>query len=163
MTNEQYLDILSCPRVDPVRQGAKILVADNASTTAGASDTEKELSSSGIDDGTTEDGVEEGSLLESALLPRGIIRPPTRRGQVRVEAIARRISVAVQNIPHSRKEHVIHSMEVKIKNLFKNNPHYEFILPSDPYNPYYKWRITENRANRGVDPSYDLTGFSSVA
>ncbi len=163
MTNEQYLDALSCPRIDPVKQGAKIMGNDDASTTTGATGTDVEQSSSGVEDETSDDDREEPDLLDDANLPPGIIRPATRREQARVEAIARRLVIANMNLNHAQKNLAVRQMEGKMQKLFKNNAEFNFLFPDDPYNPYYKWRIAENRANRGVDPHFDLTGFASGA
>lgn len=51
MTNEQWLDALSCPRIDPIKQGKKVsmtLKSDNESTNTDSSDIDsgdEELSS----------------------------------------------------------------------------------------------------------------------
>ena len=158
MTNEQYLDTLSCPRIDPVKQGAKIMGNDDASMTTEATGTDVEQSSSGVEDETSGDDGQEADLLDDANLAPGLIRPTTRRAQARVEAIARRLVIANMNLDHTQKNLAIRQMEVKMQKLFENNPEFKFLFPDDPYNPYYKWRIAENRANRGVDPRFDLTG-----
>ncbi len=163
MTNEQYLDVLSCPRIDPVKQGAKIMGNDDASMTTGAIDTDVERSSSGVEDETSEDDGKEPVLLDDANLAPGIIRPTTRRAQARVEAIARRLVIANLNLNHAQKNLAIRQMEGRMQKLFENNPEFKFLYPDDPYNPYYKWRVAENRANRGVDPRFDLTGFGRRA
>lgn len=159
MTNEQYIDALSCPRIDPVKQGAKIMGNDDASITMEATGTDVEQSSSGAEDETSEDDAEEPELLDDANLAPGVIRPTTRRAQARVEAIARRLAIANMNLNHTQKNLAIRQMEGRMQKQFKNNPGFKFLFPDDPYNPYYKWRIAENRANRGVDPRFDLTGF----
>ena len=163
MTNEQYLDALSCPRIDPVKQGAKIMGNDDASMTTGATGTDVEQSSSEVGDETSEDDGKEPDLLEDANLAPGIIRPATRRAQARVEAIARRLVIANINLDHAQNNVAIGQMEGRMQKLFKDNPEFKFLFPDDPYNPYYKWRIAENRANRGVDPLFDLTGFGRRA
>ena len=136
---------------------------DDASMTTGATGTDVEQSSSGVEDETSEDDMEEPDLLDDANLAPNVIRPTTRRAQARVEAIARRLVIANMNLNNAQKILAIRQMEGKMQKLFKSNPEFKFLFPDDPYNPYYKWRIAENKANRGVDPRFDLTGFGSRA
>lgn len=163
MTNEQYLDALSCPRIDPVKQGAKIMGNNDASIMTGVTSTDVEEGSSGIEDETSDDDWGKPDLLDHANLPPGIIRPVARRAQARVEAVARRLVSANMNLPRTRINLAIQQMEGRMQKLFENSPEYRFLSPDDPYNPYYKWRIAENKANRGVDPRFDLTGIGGGA
>lgn len=159
MTNEQYLDVLSCPRIDPVKQGAKIMGNDGASMTTGATGTDVEQSASGVEDEVSEDDGEAPDLLDDANLAPSVIRPNTRRAQARVEAIARRLATANMDLKDAQKDLAIRQMEGRMQKLFNKNPEFKFLFPDDPYNPYYKWRMAENRANRGIDPRFDLTEF----
>ena len=159
MTNEQYLDALSCPRIDPVKQGAKIMGNNDASMMTGATSTDGEEGSSGIEDETSDDDWGKPDLLDHANLPPGIIRPVTLRAQARVEAVARRLVSANIDLPGTRINLAIRQMEGRMQKLFENNPEFRFLSYDDLYNPYYKWRIAENKANRGVDPRFDLTGI----
>ena len=163
MTNEQYLDALSCPRNDPVKQGAKIMGNNDASTMTGATGTDGELSSSGIEDETSDDDWVKPDMLNDANLPPGVIRPVTRRAQARVEAVARRLVSANMNSNHAQINLAIRQMEGRMQKSFENNRDFRFLFPDDPYNPYYKWRIAETKANRGVDPRFDLTGIGGGA
>ena len=157
MTNEQYLDALSCPRIDPVKQGAKIMGNNDASMMTGTTGTDGEDGSSGIEDETSDDESGKPDLLDNANLPPSVIRPVTRRAQARVEAVARRLVIANMNMNHARINLAIRQMEGRMQKLFENNPEFRFLFPDNPYNPYYKWRIAENKANRGVDPRFDLS------
>ena len=157
MTNDQYLEALSCPRIDPVKQGAKIMGNHDASTMTGTTGTDGEDSSSGVEDETSDDDWGKPDLLDDASLPPSVIRPVTRRAQARVEAVARRLVSANMNLNNAQINLAIGQMEGRMQRLFENNPEFRFLFPDDPYNPYYKWRIAENKANRGVDPRFDLS------
>ena len=163
MTNEQYLDALSCPRNDPVKQGAKIMGNNDALMMTGATGTDGEESSSGIEDETSDDDWVRPDTLDDANLPPGVIRPVTRRAQARVEAVARRLVSANMNLNHTRINLAVRQMEFRMQKSFENNPDFRFLFPEDPYNPYYKWRIAENKASRGIDPRFDLTGIGGGA
>lgn len=163
MTNEQYLEALSCPRIDPVKQGAKIMGNNDASMMAGTTGTDREDSSSGIEDETSDDEWGKPDLLDDANLPPSVIRPVTHRAQAHVEAVARRLVSANVNLNYTQINLAIHQMEGRMQKLFENNPDFRFLFPDDPYNPYYKWRIAENKANRGVDPRFDLSETGGAA
>ena len=136
---------------------------DNASTVTGATGTDGEVSSSGIEDETSDDDWVKPNMLDDANLPAGVIRPVTRRAQARVEAVARRLVSANIKSDHARINLAIRQMEGRIQKSFENNPDFRFLFPDNLYNPYYKWRIAENKANRGVDPRFDLTGIGGGA
>lgn len=129
----------------------------------GATGTDGEESSSETEDETSDDNWVKPDLLDDANLPPGAIRPVTRRAQARVEAVARRLVSANMNLKHAQINLVIQQMEGRMQKLFENNPEFRFLFPDDPYNPYYKWRIAENKVNRGVDPRFDLTGIGGGA
>lgn len=146
MTNEQYLDAISCPRIDPIKQGQKVMAQVEENFLESEDGDEKvEI----IDDTEDEDSEEEDEE-EYETLPEGAIHPDDCVAERRIERIARAICI------YSVKEQAFYEGHMKQK--FLNEPKWakhSFLLPSDRHHIYYKYRIAENRAGRGIDPEYD--------
>lgn len=139
MTDKQYLDAISCPRIDPIKQGENVMSGDEV--TAGESSTNrKRLEELNLDD--TEDDEEEG------MLPPGVRRPEVRAQQVRIERICRVIC--------TKPQHQQNALEANMKQKFRGKSDSTFLFPRDPYHLFYKWRLAENRAGRGIDPEDDF-------
>ena len=132
MSNEQYLDAISCPRIDPIRQGQKVLISD----TSEDENIEEEA------------GGEEEEEYET--LPEGAIRPNDCLAERRIERIARALCIH----PVEKQAFYQDLMTRKLLDDPKWAKH-SFLNPSDRHHIYYKFRIAENRAGRGIDPEYD--------
>lgn len=146
MTNEQYLDAISCPRIDPIKQGQKVMAqVEESLLESEDGDENVEI----IDDTEDEDNEEEDEE-EYEVLPKGAIRPEDCVAERRIERIARAICI------RSVKEQAFYEGHMKQK--FLNDPKWakcSFLLPSDRHHIYYRYRVAENRAGRGIDPEYD--------
>lgn len=153
MTNEQYLDAISCPRIDPIKQGQKVMAQVDESLFESEDGDEKiEIT----DDTENEDDDDEDEE-EYETLPEGAIRPDDCVAERRIERIARAICIRSVN------EQAFYEGQMKQK--FLNDPKWakhSFLLPSDRYHIYYKYRIAENRAGRGIDPEYDTFEVAAV-
>ena len=146
MTNEQYLDAISCPRIDPIRQGQKVM-AQVEESILGSEDGDENIDlTDDIEDGNHDDNDEE----EYESLPDGAIPPNDCVAERRIERIARAVCVHPAKEQDFFEEH----MKQKVSNDPKWAKH-SFLLPDDPHHIYYKYRIAENRAGRGIDPEYD--------
>ena len=146
MTGEQYLDAISCPRIDPIKQGQKVMAqVEESLFEAEDGDAKVEI----CDDSEVEDDDEvDEDVYET--LPEGAIRPNDCVAERRIERIARAICI------RPVKEQVFYESHMKQK--FLNDlkwAKYSFLLPNDRHHIYYKYRIAENRAGRGIDPKYD--------
>lgn len=152
MTDEQYLDAISCPRIDPIRQGQKVMAqAEEAFLESEDGDGKVET----IND-TDDEGAEEEDEEEYEVLPEGAIRPNDCVAERRIERIARAICI------HSVEEQAFY--EDRMKQKLIDDPKWakhSFLLPGDRHHIYYKYRIAENRAGRGIEPEYDA--FEVVA
>ena len=98
-----------------------------------------------IDD-TEDENIEE----EYETLPEGAIPPEDCVAERRIERIARAICI------HSVQEQAFYEDRLKQKSI--DDPKWakhSFLLPGDRHHIYYKYRVAENRAGRGVDPEYD--------
>lgn len=146
MTNEQYLDAISCPRIDPIKQGQKVMAqAEETLLESGDGDDKVEI----MDDTEDEENEEEDEE-EYETLPEGASRPDDCVAERRIERIARAICI------HSVKEQAFY--EGRVRQKFLDDPKWakhSFLLPGDRHHIYYKYRIAENRAGRGIDPEHD--------
>lgn len=146
MTNEQYLDAISCPRIDPIKQGQKVM-AQVEEPFLESEDGEEKIE---INDDTEDEENDEEEEEEYETLPEGAIRPDDCVAERRIERIARAICI------HPVKEQAFY--EDRMKENFLDDPKWakhSFLLPDDRHHIYYKYRIAENRAGRGIDPEYD--------
>lgn len=140
MTDDQYLDAISCPRHDLTRQGENVL-AGAESSTAG--------SEAGID------GVEELNLddtedeeVEDDKQPPPGVKMPDFRQYGRVEMLCRLICI--------KREKDQAACETVLRQQMRGRADYRFLDPRDPHHSYYKWRLAENRAGRGYPPEDDV-------
>ena len=149
MTNEQYLDAISCPRIDPIRQGQKVLAhVEDSFLESEDGDTKIEIN----DDTDDEEDEEE----EYETLPEGAIRPADCLAERRIERVVRAICIH----PIEKQSFYEDLMKLKLADDPKWAKH-SFLHPGDRHHIYYKYRIAENRAGRGIDPEYDA--FETVA
>ena len=153
MSNEQYLDAISCPRIDPIRQGQKVLAHVEESFLESEDGDEKvEISDTSEDENIEEEeaGGEEEEEEEYETLPEGAIRPNDCLAERRIERIARALCI------HPVEKQAFYQDLMTRK--FLDDPKWakhSFLNPSDRHHIYYKYRIAENRAGRGIDPEYD--------
>ena len=149
MTNEQYLDAISCPRIDPIRQGQKVLAhVEDSFLESEDGDTRIE-----INDDTDDEEDEE---QEYETLPEEAIRPADCLAERRIERVARALCIH----PTKKQSFYEDLMKQKLADDPKWAKH-SFLHPGDRHHIYYKYRIAENRAGRGIDPEYDA--FETVA
>jgi len=139
MTNEKYLDAISCPRHDLAKQGEKVLAGDEAST-AGSQAGINGVGDSDLDNTDDEDDEDEEAV------PPGVILPDWRQ-YGRVEMLCRSIGI-------KHEEHQA-SCETLLKQKLQGRAEFSFLFPRDPHHLYYKWRLAENRAGRGYPPEED--------
>ena len=146
MTDEQYLDAISCPRIDPIKQGKKVMAEVQESLFDSEDGDEKvEIT----DDTEQADDLEEVEE-EYEILPKGAIPPDDCVAERRIERIARAICI------HPVKEQPFYEEQIKQKVTDDAKwAKHSFLLPEDPHHTYYRYRIAENRAGRGIDPEYD--------
>ena len=161
MTNEQYLDAISCPRIDPIKQGAKILGGNDAYSTTETEGNDGEKSEVDLGETTDEDEAVHSGDEETAAdddeeweyWPAGAVRPDRIDVQIRMEGACRRL-VALGNNDAS-----IARNEAKIRQGFASNPtrrtQYSFLWKDDPHHIYYKFRLAQNRAGKGIPESKD--------
>ena len=146
MSNEQYLDAISCPRIDPIRQGQKVL-AQKEESFLESEDGDQKIE---IKDDTEDEDVDEEDEEEYETLPEGAICPNDCIAERRIERIARAICI------HSAAEQAFYEDRMRQKLINDSKwAKYSFLLPGDRHHIYYQYRIAENRAGRGIDPEYD--------
>ena len=152
MTDEQYLDAISCPRVDPIKQGEKVM-AQVEETFLESDDGDEKIE---ITDDTEDEDFADEDEAEYETLPEGAICPNDCVAERRIERIARAICI------HSAKEQDFYEGQMRQRLL--NDPKWakhSFLLPSDRHHIYYRYRIAENRAGRGIDPECDEFNISA--
>lgn len=142
MTDEQYLDAISCPRHDLAKQGEKVLGGDEAST-AGS-----EAGLGGVEELNINDTSDDEDDDDESLTP-GVILPSWRQ-YGRVEMLCRSICI--------KREEDQALCETLLKQKLQGRADFCFLFPRDPYHLYYKWRLAENRAGRGYPPEEDTEG-----
>ena len=142
MTNEQYLDAISCPRIHPLQQAANDTAGMGKSTAN--TEAKKHRSSLNLDD--TEDEKEQDELL----LPPGITRPDGRGERVKIEVLCRSMC------SRTSKSAVLSKMEAHFRQKTKGTPTYRFLDTHNHHHRYFKWRLAENQAGRGYSPEDDL-------
>ena len=155
MTNEQYLDAISCPRIDPIRQGQKVLAHVEGSfleSEDGDSKIEIDDDSEAEDNNSNEADEED----EYETLPEGALRPADCLAERRIERLARALCIH----PAEKQPFYEDLMKRKLADDPKWAKH-SFLRPGHRHHIYYKYRIAENRAGRGIDPEYDA--FETVA
>jgi splicing factor 3A subunit 1 len=54
------------------------------------------------------------------------------------------------------------AFETRIRDSAATNPRFSFILPNDPYNPFFQWRLSEIKQGRGTDVSAGREGETAV-
>lgn len=110
------------------------------------------------DDTEDEDNDDEDDEEEYESLPDGAIRPDDCVAERRIERIARAICI------HSVNEQAFYEGHLKQKLLTDpTGAKHSFLLPSDRHHIYYRYRIAENRAGRGIDPEYDTFDMAATA
>ena len=154
MTNEQYLDAISCPRIDPIKQGQHVMpLVEEHFLDSEDGDEKVDLTEDTEDEVDDEDDDEEYETL-----PDGAIRPDDCVAERRIERIARAICI------HPVKEQAFYEGNMRQRVL--DDPKWakhSFLLPTDRHHIYYQYRIAENRAGRGIDPEYDAFETTAAA
>lgn len=174
MTDEQYLDAISCPRIDPVNQGQKIMqmvdlesidapvanaLANEDSETEATDLVEEDDSSrpADLELESTErhpNGVQiqaDGRKITwkegiaFGIRPKG--QPPDRGTEVRIERLARLICME----PLERQQ----QFRIWLQKTKGTDGKYSFLNSMDRSYHYFSWRLLENQAGRGLLPAYD--------
>ena len=149
MTGEQYLDAISCPRVDPVMQGKQITASlreDNPMSTyaipGGALQDENEDDSEDMDwsDSTRYQVVDEPDSGKTSSRPSA----DTERT---IERVCRMICLGNGN--GSRK------IEQRLAETFAGASKYSFLRPGHEHHAYFRWRLKRNSYGDGILPQYD--------
>ena len=153
MSNDQYLDAISCSHIDPNLPGK----SSNGSLENGESPQEdsSSISSSNSesaggdehDSPTESNGVEAQPTYE--MLPTGAVQPDgaTERD---VERICRLICLSSPQV--STK------VEQRLRNRLKDKPRFAFLGSGHVFHSYFKWRLERNRLGDGIEPKYDYGG-----
>ena len=146
MTDEQYLDAISCPRIDPIRQGQKVM----AQVEEPCLDSEDGDETVEITDDAGDEDNKDAEDEEYETLPEGAIRPDDCVAERRIERIARAICI------HPVEEQAFYEDRMLQKSA--DDPKWakhSFLRSGDRHHIYYKYRLAENRGGRGIDPEYD--------
>lgn len=147
MTEEQYLDAISCPRHDSANQDAEVLAGTEKSDAASQADID-ELDELNIDDTEDEEDQAEASLPPGVILPDWQIYG-------RVEMVCRGICI--------KPERDQAACETLLEQKMRDRVEYSFLFPGDQQYLYYKWRLSEHRAGRGYPPEEDTpTGMIAL-
>ncbi|KAK4696554.1 hypothetical protein P7C71_g1378, partial [Lecanoromycetidae sp. Uapishka_2] len=145
MTNDQYLDAISCPRTDPTKQGENVMIERKAPAIgSNANRKEDEDNSEDFDDDIA------GEYSDGLDCPEGIVLPDLVT-QIRVENAARKIGTF-----SLAKETAQESMLIQKVMTNPKLAKWSFMLPGDEFHAFYKWRLAEERAGRGIDPEEDM-------
>lgn len=146
MTDEQYLDAISCPRIDPIRQGQKVMAQ------AGEPFLDSESGDETVEilDDAGDEGNKDGEDEEYETLPEGAIRPDDCVAERRIERIARAICIHPVEEQAFYEDRMLHKLAEDPKWA-----EHSFLRPGHRHHIYYRYRIAENRAGRGIDPEYD--------
>lgn len=158
MTGEQYLDAISCPRLDPIVQGKQVAASLNGQCvppgfSIPAYDRRRNNDSDESDDGTSGDienrSDDEGSLQET--LPSGLECPNARLERL-IERVCRMICLS--------KADNTSNLERQFLEQFGRDTRYSFLNPSNEHHEYYLWRLDRNKAGCGIKPQYDYAHSS---
>ncbi len=150
MTNEQYLDAISCPRIEPITQGKKIMrpsVEDYFSSEEDEKETGKEEAGKEdkAADSSSADEVSEGGT-KYGYLPKGANEPPGLMERD-IERTCRMICM--------RPERKRHQYEALIMTKKGHLPKFAFLKKGNKYHIYYQWRLVRNEAGKGIGPEHD--------
>lgn len=148
MTEEQYLDAISCPRHDPAKQGTEGLAG------TGRSDAASEAEIDGLDEELNLDDTEDEEDQAEPSLPPGVILPDWQI-YGRTEMVCRAICI--------KPERDQPASEALLERKMQGRAGYSFLFPGDRHYLYYKWRLAEHRAGRGYPPEEDTpTGMIAL-
>lgn len=144
MTEAQYLDAISCPRIDPTKIGSKAKAGPEKSGTDVESsvDGSEDLS---LDD-TTEEEVQ-GSM------PHGVTRPKDSKIRTYIEMCCRLIC----SKPVKQQAKLVSLMTQK----YKDSADHSWVLPRDKHHAFFKRRLAENKAGRGYPPEEDMARLAA--
>lgn len=142
LTEEQYLDAISCPRIIPPKH-VKNVMGDPAEPAHSDEDGDEE---SELDLEDTEEEEEEEEEVEK--LPPGVVRPDDHVIQRRIEVLSR---VICSKPP---KQHG--AVEAHLRKKLQGKADHRFLNPHNVHHRYYKWRLAENKAGRSYAPEDDL-------
>ena len=153
MSNEQYLDAISCSHVEPNILGKISDDSPDDGESPQADSSSISSSSSESPDGDEHDPPTESDRLEAQppyeTLPRGVTQPDgaTERD---VERICRLICLSSPQV--STK------VEQRLRNRLKDKPRFAFLGSGHVFHSYFKWRLERNRLGDGIAPKYDYGG-----
>ena len=130
MTGEQYLDAISCPRINPIEQGKRVVdssrgiraSSSNAMSTAGGTHG-SEIDDEDLSD--NEDYVPRNVSLLDETLAKNSSKPSPEGGVMRF----------VDDFGGMRR--------------------YSFLDPNDEHHAYFRWRLSQNKSGNGIPPQHD--------
>ena len=146
MTNEHYLDAISCPRIDPMKQGEGLMT--DATRPATENPPENGDEDDEVEDLDAEEDTEDGE--DEVEIPSGIVIPDIMT-QIRIENAVRKICT------FTKAKQVIQQRIMQKR--FASNPvfaRWKFLSPENHDYPYFEWRMEENKAGRAIDPEMDM-------
>ena len=182
ITHDQYLDAISCPRIDPVAQGRKILTAFESDIDVSQDDEDLAAASSdGLDDDwfvgdpdfaadelrndasrpqdqprprKRDDGREVFLQhgIEYGTMPKG--KPTDRESEVTIERLCRLVCLE----PHEKHEDFL----TWLRDQVGGKVEYGFLNPDHNSHDFFSWRLSENEAGRGLPPDFDVPGKPPV-
>ena len=136
MTHEQYLDAISCPRIDPIHKGRNIMRPLNADPEDFGPTTTDD------DDGYYTDSdakaKQERRRHQSSAL---ITKPTSSLSNYLIELTAHTLS----SLPTSE----IVQFYKHAKHALRGNKDYTFLRKSHPSYTFFLWRLKRNRKNKG--------------
>lgn len=159
MTHEQYLDAISCPRIDPITQGKKIMRSSVKDYFSSEEDEETGKEEAGKEEAGKEEAGKEDKAADSSsadevseggtkyeYLPKGANEPPGLMERD-IERTCRMICM--------RPKHKRHQYEALITTKKGHLPKFAFLKKGNKYHIYYKWRLERNEAGKGIGPEHD--------
>ncbi|KAG8527629.1 uncharacterized protein KY384_007782 [Bacidia gigantensis] len=154
MTDSQYLDAISCPRIDAMTQGKQVAqLLDNStqpipttSTTDSTSRPPEEPNEDIFSSDTESDVSSSGHIYES-LFPKTSQPPGTVEQDI--EKICRLISMSPSHLEGIIERQYLERMTGQQAQRFG------FLDPTDSFHPYYRWRLERNRRGDGIGPEFD--------
>ena len=149
MTDTQYLDAFSCPRIDPISQGKKVVRflgdENNSSDTEDSFSDEDHTEKIAADtDAFNSDESDGGRVYET--LPKGVIQP----GGIMERDVERICRIICLEAEHRREK-----LENHLRSSKERRPRFTFLNPSDTFHSYFRWRLRCNELGNGIAPEYD--------
>ncbi|KAL9128689.1 MAG: hypothetical protein Q9217_002682 [Psora testacea] len=155
MTDEQYLDAISCPRIDPINQGKKVMRSldddedslDTEKSTSDMEDIDEDPADASADDSDASEG---GRAYET--LPKGVMKP----NGIMERDVERTCRIICMEGKHRRDK-----LEHLLRNSKAHKPRFNFLDPKNKFHTYFRWRLRCNERGNGIGPEFDHNGAQS--